>query len=258
VIDLGFVQLHTFYVFNVLAVVVAGSLAVGRLGRSRFPWHWALEGMSVAILGGILGTVVAWQLLRIVEWLFTGSSTSFGAGGSTVFGGILFGAAAGLGYCRWRGVPIGRAFDRGIPALPLGQGIGRLGCFFAGCCFGRAADSWLGMHLPGEVGVWADRFPTQLLSSLADFGIFGVLMVIDRRLGGVPAAYSRGWFPGFLTLLYMFLYFSKRFAMEFIRAERPLVWGPFTWAHVASAIGLAVAAGLWVFHRKRSAQKELL
>ena len=250
-IDLGIVQLNLYFFFTLLAIFVGACVAVSRQDKTNYPWHWSFEGMSFVILAGIAGTGLFWRLLQVAEQLLTGSITRFGSRVFTVFGGILFGTLAGLAYCRWRGVSAGEAFDRGIPGMPLGQGIGRIGCLFGGCCFGRPTDSWLGMYLPGQAGVWADRYPTQLLSTLADFSIFGLLIVIDRRLGGVNGAYSRGWFPGYLTLLYGFLYFLKRFMMEFVRAERPLVWKSFTCAHAASAAGLLVVTFLWVICRRR-------
>lgn len=253
-IEVGSWQMSTYYVAHLIAIPVAGMLAVRRLTREGVPWHWPIEGMSLVILGGMTGAAVFWWLLGGVEWLVTGARTWFAGPGSTILGAITFGALAGVAYCRWRGVSIGDSFDQGIPALPLGQGIGRLGCLLAGCCYGQPTDSWLGVHLPGEGGMWCHRYPTQLLSSLADFAIFGVLLIVDRRVGGIEGARARGLFPGYLALLYGVLYFSKRFGMEFLRAERPLVWGPLTWAHVVSAVGLALIAVLWVVNRKKLQQ----
>jgi phosphatidylglycerol:prolipoprotein diacylglycerol transferase len=250
-IHLGPLQVSTYYLTYVIAIVVAGMVAIKRLQTSTVPWYWPVEGMAAVIAGGMVGTAVFWWLLRGVEQLSTGGSRWFSRPGSTVFGAITFGALAGLAYCRWRRVPIGATFDIGIVAMPLGQGIGRLGCFLAGCCYGKPTESWLGMHLPGEDDVWCRRFPTQLYSSLADFAIFGVLILVDRRLGGPEGARAKGLFPGYLALLYGLLYFSKRFLMEFLRAERPLVWGPFTWAHCTSGVGLLLVIALWTLGRTR-------
>lgn len=254
-IEIGTWQVSTYYIMHLIAIPVAGMLAVRRLTREGSPWYWPVEGMAAVILGGMAGAAVFWWLLGGVEWLVTGSRAWFSGPGSTILGAITFGGLTGVAYCRWRRVSIGNCFDRGIPALPLGQGIGRLGCLLAGCCYGQPTSSWLGLNLPGEAGVWCHRYPTQLLSSLADFAIFGALLAIDRRVGGVEGARTRGLFPGYLALLYAMLYFSKRFGMEFLRAEHPLVWGPLTWAHVVSASGLALMVSLWVVNRRRYKQK---
>lgn len=252
-VEIGSWQVSTYYLVYLVAITVAGTLAVRRLSRAGVPWHWPVEGMAAVILGGMLGAAAFWWLLGGIEWLLTGDRVWFGGPGSTVLGAITAGAATGAAYCRWRGVSIGRAFDRGVPALPLGQGIGRLGCLLAGCCYGKPTDSWLGLDLPGEGGVWCRRYPTQLLSSLADFAIFAVLLAVDRHAGGHEGERERRLFPGDLASLYAVLYFSKRFAMEFLRAERPLVWGPLTWAHLVSAAGLLVVAVLRVANRRRAA-----
>lgn len=251
-VEVGGWQVSTYYLVHLVAIPVAGMLAIRRLTREGIPWHWPIEGMAAVILGGMVGAAAFWWLLGGIEWLWTGAHTSFAPSGSTILGGITFGGLTGVWYCRWRGVSIGKAFDRGIPALPLGQGIGRLGCFLAGCCYGKPTDSWLGMYLPGENGVWCHRYPTQLFSSLADLAIFGVLLQIDRRVGGSEGARARGLFPGYLALLYCAFYFSKRFGMEFLRAERPLVWGPLTWAHAVSALGLALVVAVWAINRRNS------
>ena len=53
-------------------------------------------------------------------------------------------------FCRARKIPFLRLADVIVPTVALGQAFGRLGCFAAGCCWGKPAS----MHLP-----WAVRFP---------------------------------------------------------------------------------------------------
>lgn len=248
-VDIGPLHVSTFYVVYVVAIVVGGTIAIRRLQVLSVPWHWPIEATAVAVASGMLGAVAFWGLLRVVARLLSGASDWFAAPGSTAFGAIAFGLLAALSYFRWRRMPLGRAFDLGIPAAPLGQAIGRLGCLLAGCCYGKPTTSWLGMVLPGEGGAWCRRHPTQLYSALVDLAIFGLLLVVERRMARTGGA-RRGWFPGCLTLLWGCLYFSKRFAMEFVRAERPLVWGPLTWAHLVSALGLLLVAGFWLANRR--------
>ncbi len=244
-IALGPVHLSTYALVYAVAIVGCGMLAFHRLLASGSPVNWVVEGLGLTMLAGMLGAVAGFALVR---WA-TGPAPA-GAlalhlrSGSTILGALTFGGLAGLGYCRWRGVSAGGHFDRGIVALPLGQAVGRLGCLTAGCCYGRPTDSWLGIDLPDAAGVWAVRYPTQLLSSAADLAIFTVLLAVERRGSRATGTAGRRPFPGFLTLLYGGLYFAKRFVIEFLRGDDAVVLPPLTWAHVLSLFGLALTAVL--------------
>ncbi len=242
---LGPVHVSTYALVYAVAIVGCGMLAFHRLLASGSPAGWVVEGLGLTVLGGMVGAVVGFTLIRWVTVPGPIGTPAFHLrSGSTILGALTFGGLAGLAYCRWRGVSAGEHFDRGIVALPLGQAIGRLGCLAAGCCYGRETDSWLGMNLPGEGGVWAVRYPTQLLSSAADLAIFAVLLTFERCGSRAVGTVGRWPFPGFLTLLYGGLYFSKRFVIEFLRGDNAVVLPPLTWAQVLCLFGLALAVVL--------------
>jgi phosphatidylglycerol:prolipoprotein diacylglycerol transferase len=145
--------------------------------------------------------------------------------------------------------------------LPLGQAIGRLGCFAAGCCYGRPTDSWLGMYLPDHDhdGIWMVRYPTQLMSATANLLIFFIVLAVERY-GIRRAGKSCGWpFDGFLTLLYIALFSLKRFAMAFLRQSGaiPMV-GSLSWMHVNALVGLVAASALifWNLYQGKKEEKE--
>ena len=92
-----------------------------------------------------------------------------------------------------------------------GQGFGRIGCLFAGCCYGRETDAWYGItfHNSGFAPNGVKLIPTQLISSAGDFLICGLLLAYARRsprTGRVAAAY-------------LLLYGVGRFAVEFLRND---------------------------------------
>lgn len=144
-------------------------------------------------------------------------------GGLSIHGAILGGIGAGIWYCRRRKVPFWRLADIVVPGLVLGQAIGRVGCDV----FGYA------MAKPGFWGVEVDGLilhPVQIYESLLDYGIFAFLWL--RR--------TRVRYDGRLFVEYLFLFSLARGIVEFFRTN-PMVWGPFSIAHVAS-LALAVAA----------------
>jgi phosphatidylglycerol:prolipoprotein diacylglycerol transferase len=103
-----------------------------------------------ALVGGIAGSRI---LFVIVNWKEQGLSGLFSLDGGLVFYGGLMGAI-GLCYAmaRYQGIDFLRLSDVAIPTVSLGQCLGRLGCFSAGCCWGdpTRAGFPLGVNFPGS------------------------------------------------------------------------------------------------------------
>lgn len=222
-------------VFHALAMTVAGYLAYARLLRAGIGVRDALVGTLTCLVAGVAGAgIVFWA----VQAVFNRGADGPGLWeGNSVIGAIVLVPLACMLYFGLRRQPVGIACDAVAGAAPLGQAIGRIGCLLGGCCYGRPAQGWLAMNLPDTRGAWCPRHPTQIMSSLADLAIFGAVMLVERRL----KRSGRG-FPGAVALLFIGLYCCKRFGMEFLREEHPLVLGSLSWAHAASLVGLLVVA----------------
>jgi phosphatidylglycerol:prolipoprotein diacylglycerol transferase len=138
------------------------------------------------------------QLLRIWD------------GGLMLFGGFIFALVGAVVYLWRKKLPVWEITDIVSPSVALGMGITRIGCFFNGCCFGRATDSWLGMVFPHNSPVYytprtgilpgTPVLPTQLFESAAGFFLFGLLILMERRwkrfhglLFGVLIAFFGAW-----------------------------------------------------------------
>ena len=65
--------------------------------------------------------------------------------GWVVYGGLIGGIIGGCLYCRHKKVNFMSYFDLAVPSVALAQGFGRIGCFLAGCCYGRPTDGPLGI-----------------------------------------------------------------------------------------------------------------
>lgn len=99
-------------------------------------------------------------------------------GGLAFQGGLLLGVITALIYIRRQGLPAWRTLDTLALGLPLGQAIGRLGCFMAGCCYGRPTDLPWGLTFthPESLGPLGIKVhPTQIYESLLVLGVFAVL-----------------------------------------------------------------------------------
>ena len=191
------------------------------LGLALFVWAARRRGLDspevrsvalAALLGGLLGAFLV-QL------------AASGTPGKTVLGGVAGGWAAVILAKRSLGLrrPLGDPFAF---ALAGGEAVGRLGCFFAGCCYGKIA------HVPwAVVDHGAPRHPTQLYSALAALAALAVLVWLERRLRLPDNA---------LFFTQGALFCALRFAIEFYRDGS--AYGGFTLAQYACLAGFAFFA----------------
>lgn len=168
-------------------------------------------GMGVVcLIGGMIGAKVLYVLIEFKAFLADPASF-FSAEGFVVYGGIIGGVLCGILFCRIKKVSFLKYFDFLIPSVAIAQGFGRMGCFLAGCCYGRETDCFLGItflhsdYAPNGVRL----LPTQLFSSAGDF-LIAILLILYARKERTP---------GRVGALYMILYGVGRFFIEFLRND---------------------------------------
>lgn len=167
---------------------------------------------------------------------------SFGA----FYGGFLAAVAVGAWYLRRHRISFWSAADVAAVCLPLGQAMGRWGCFFAGCCYGKPTALPWGLVFPA-VPLCADGtriHPWPLYESAADLLIFTALYRVFHRRA----------FPGQAFLLYVLLYASARFLLEFLRGDplRGLYFGgTLSLSQIVALLCLAGAAAAYAWKRRR-------
>jgi len=135
-----------------------------------------------------------------------------GLAGLMFYGGFLGGIIAGIVFVVRNRLPVRRLIDAVAPAIMLGEGFTRIGCFLNGCCFGRPTSCPTGMHFPASSPAGATFpgltiHPTQLYSSAAGFILFGVALLLERRQLR----------PGVLSGILLILYSLFRFSIDFVR-----------------------------------------
>jgi phosphatidylglycerol:prolipoprotein diacylglycerol transferase len=206
-------------------VLVALAFLVALSVTSRLARQAGLNGDTVVNLGilcGISAIVGAKIMMYLVDIPYYArnpgeifSLSSLQAGG-VFYGGLIAALIAAVVYIRRHHLPALRTADVFAPGIALGHGIGRLGCFAAGCCWGVPTNLPWGVTFTNPVshelvGVPLDikLHPTQIYESVAEFIIFGILYWRIRR----PHA------PGTIISLYLILYSTVRFLVEFVRAH---------------------------------------
>ena len=198
----------------------AGIAAFATLARRR---GLSTAGVwSVAIVGLFGGLVGA----NLAQFMASGGKEL----GKTILGGVVGGYLSIHFYKRRIGLtrPLG---DLWAFALSAGEAVGRWGCFFGGCCYGRETGraAWWAIRQHG-----AFRYPTQVYLSLASAAIFVLLVLLERR----KTLPENGLFvvQGFLAC-------AARFVIEGYRTA-PAVWGGLTAAQWACLAGLVFFAAM--------------
>ncbi|MBI5750318.1 MAG: prolipoprotein diacylglyceryl transferase [Nitrospinae bacterium] len=172
-------------------------------------------------------------------------------GGLVFYGGFIMATAVVIIYIRKHEMNLWKVGDILAPSVAIGQGVGRLGCFFAGCCYGRETDvSWAVIFKDPNTLAPLDvhLHPTQLYDSANGFIIFAMLLILRK--------FKK--FDGQLFWTYTLLYAVGRFIVEIFRGdERGFVIESFlsTSQFIAIPLFIASLAMLIKLKRQKSEQK---
>lgn len=200
----------------------------------------------LVVLCGIVGSKVLYILNQWIEGSLHPSEiftlATLQAGG--VFsGGLLAAFLAAIWYVRRNHMPALGTCDAFAPGLALGHAIGRLGCFAAGCCYGKPTHHWWGVVFRNPLAqsitgtpLGVPLQPTQLFEFAVELANFFFLMWLLKRRK----------FDGQVIGAFLFIYGIARFFIEFLRGDpdRGQVFGGAISVTQLIAIGMVLAAGL--------------
>jgi len=211
------------------------------------------------ILISLLGAKLVMLLGNFSYYMqYPGELVSLARSGGVFQGGLVFGATFALWYFRRRRIPTWKVADLAGPALALGHGFGRIGCFMAGCCYGRECPLPLGVVFQSEyaheltgIPVGKPLYPVQLVESALNFLNFFILFFLLRRRT----------FDGQVFSFYIINYSVIRFFTEYFRGDHRegvfLLRGasPFlslSWPQVVCIVGLSAGLALhfWLKRKK--------
>lgn len=211
----------TVYSYGVL---LAASYLLGlRLAMSRAR-RWGLDANRVLDLGIyiiIAALVGAKLLLLVVDFDQFRQSPwdllTLARSGGVFYGGLILAVSVAFWYIAKHRMPFWTTCDVFAPGIALGHVTGRLGCFAAGCCYGRPTDvPWAVIFTnplaAANVGtpLGIPLHPTQLYEAGAELLILVLLLATERR--GRPFAGRTFW-------SYMFLYAISRYIIEIYRGD---------------------------------------
>jgi phosphatidylglycerol---prolipoprotein diacylglyceryl transferase len=294
------IALHSYGVLIAVGLAAGIALAYRQGRRQGLDGGRVLDAAFWMIVAGLVGSRVVYGIVNAGEFArvcFHGGGAPRSAGGVlsdcarifaiwqgglVFYGGIAGAALVGYRFARREGWSFGVFGDLFAPALALGHAFGRLGCFAAGCCFGKAGTgSWAVAFPRGSVAYdelaamgavppgWQTTpalHPVQLYEAVGELVIFFILVALPALRPRVRKH------PGALLLTYLGCYALLRFIVEIFRGDvvRGLVFALDTprlagWLHLpprepiflsvgqlASLLVLALCAFAWARLRRKT------
>ena len=219
IIDYGHFVLPTYGLMAALGLI-CGLMLIIHLGRQQGLDPEKLWNLGIlAVLSGIVGAKALYlyneraDYLQNPRQLFTLSTLQAGGVWS---GGVLLALILCVWYMRRNGMPILRTCDVFAPGLALGHAFGRIGCFAAGCCYGRETHvPWaVTFHNPLAAEIVGTPLnvplhPTQLYEFVVELAncLFLVWLIKRKK------------FEGEILGTYLIVYGVARYFIEFFRGD---------------------------------------
>ena len=228
--------------------VIGGLFNVAAFCIGAVTYRWAkhkeiatnVDASWIALFGTLFGLLAA----HFSEWLAEGSWAGYSLwsflnifDGRSIIGGLIGGWVAVEIY-KWRKgikISLGDAFAL---SLPLAEAVGRIGCWFNGCCYGKQASLPIAVYQHGE---W--RYPTQFISAIAAILIFFCLFSLRNKL-------KRGQ----LFASYLILFGVVRMVLEPLRADYNLGYSGLL--STSSALAVAIS-GIFLFRLRAAVQTRI-
>jgi len=232
-----------------LAFIAALWLAMRFARRDGLPRDPIMDLWIAALVSGIVGAKLLLYVLDFHYYLEHPKAILLGLRSAGVFYGGLLAAVATCLYIVWRrGLPGWAIADVAAPAIALAQSIGRIGCFAAGCCYGKVTNLPWAVTFTSEaaqditgVPLHVPLHPSQLYMSASDFLLFLVLLVIGKRKR----------YDGQVFLWYVLLYAVTRALLEFTRGDPRGELLGYSTSQIIAAVAALTAVGL-MWARRRS------
>jgi phosphatidylglycerol:prolipoprotein diacylglycerol transferase len=206
---------YAYGFFLILGTVIAGILAILRVRKAglSISFERAADLFFYTLLAAIIGSRILFVLINFD--LFRKNPfriLNLWEGGLVFYGGFILAVGVAIGYMRWHRLPILKLFDLISPLIGLGLFFGRIGCFLAGCCYGKETSLPWGVTFtdPNSLArLNVPLHPTQLYDAFNGLFIFLFLSWL----------YKRKAFDGQIISLFILLYSIFRFFIEMVRGD---------------------------------------
>ncbi len=219
-LKIGSFEIATYGVMTALGYLAASFYLLPRLKKVPLDKDTFWNLLFVVFVGALIGAkllfiFVSWPELGItLQEKLTAIIQNFRYG-FVFFGGMIVAVISLIAYMKYKKLPILKTSDFLIVGVPLGHALGRIGCFCAGCCYGKPTSMPWGVTFtdpqslvpPSLLGV--ALHPTQLYECAGNLILFLLLHCLSQK----PHK------EGTILVTYILGYSLLRFIIEFFRAD---------------------------------------
>ncbi len=240
-------QVHFYGLFVALGFFAAIYLAAYLSEKDNFSKDLIFDISFYLLISAVIGARLMYVIVEYKFYLKNPLNIlKIWEGGLVYYGGFIAAVGAGLLYkLKHKDLNILKLGDILLTVLPLGQAIGRIGCLFAGCCYGKPCS------LP-----WAVKFtspmslapinvylhPTQIYHMIANFLIFLILLYVLKK---------GRTFYGQVVCLYGILYSIGRFVVECFRGDPRGMLGFISTSQAVSIVVFTISIIAFIYIKKR-------
>ncbi|MBI5848468.1 MAG: prolipoprotein diacylglyceryl transferase [Nitrospirae bacterium] len=184
-IKIGPLTIHTYGFMIASAFLLGLLLALRQAAREGLPKDKITDLGFYALFSGIIGARI---LFIATNWPHFAEHPvdmiKIWEGGLVFYGGVIFALPTVIIYVKRQGLKLWQTIDVWAPSIAIGHALGRLGCFCAGCCYGKPADlPWaVTFSNPESLAILGvPLHPTQLYESAAELLNFAILILIRKK-----------------------------------------------------------------------------
>jgi len=248
-IRLGPLTIHTYGFLIALGFLAGLAVAVHQAKKEGVPSDKIIDLGFYILLAAIAGSRLLFIFINAGHYMENPMDVfKLWEGGLVFYGGVIFAVPVAIWYIRRAGLGLWTTADIFAPSIAIGHAFGRIGCFAAGCCYGKTAEAlpWGVIFTDPEclAPINTVLHPTQLYEAGGEFLNFLILITIRR--------YKT--FNGQLFIAYLLIYSVIRFIVEFFRGdiERGFILSQISVSQgISILMFLGAAAGFIILRRRK-------
>lgn len=253
--------LGTYGLMVAVGLLAAIQLAAWRAKRRGVSPDAVYDLALFAVITGFVSARVLYIFLNFDEFQASPRDLIFSRTGFVFLGGFVGAALASVAFLQWKRIPVLAMADIMVPSLALGHAFGRIGCHFAGCCWGGPCSVEplgirVGLHLQPDGSPFYNALVDQiergkaLPDALLSNPVWPVQLMEAGALllltAGLLLFDARNRRPGRTLALYVMCYAVIRFGLEFLRGDLERgVFGALSTSQIISLALVPVGAWLW-------------
>jgi len=237
-INIGSFNLYTYGLFVALGFLTAMQVTKINARQYNISADTITDIFFVILVASLVGARLLYVLINFKSY----QNNLIGIfqiwnGGLVFFGGFLAAVIASIVYFKKKNLDLWKTADVLAPGIAIGHAIGRIGCLFAGCCYGKTCDLPIAIKFTNSESLAPLNVylhPTQIYSVISNLIIFFILLWLQKHKK----------FHGMVFLIYIMLYSLFRSIIEFFRGD---FRGDFIFDFISMSQGIGFMVSLTAF-----------